>query len=240
MIENVTAGGVFWNEAHRLPSLLRLLIQEFSHITVVIQESTDASLEIASQLLVGKHDVVLTDEHHGAGDPSYPLLLANVSTPWTFIVSGDETPSADLLDTLSIAVEWAEDNDLEGLWIPFRSTIEGFDFTGEQDSHLRLFRTSVGWPRAKLHSRPMTDKTAPWRLGYISHDRSLDEMVEDYLRYLELGKDNVDWTRHNTMMLHDAVSKVAERRGSWSEIFERPWWPQVRDLAFVGYTPPEG
>jgi len=236
MIETVTAGGVFWNEARRLPHLLDILASHFRHISIVVQQSDDDTLKIAYERL---KDVpgskISVDVHHGSGDPSFPLLLRSVETPWTFIISGDELPSFDLLISMERLDRNVDFGDIDGFWIPFRSTIEGIDFTSEQDAHLRLFKTELGWPEAKLHSRPDAKVNAAWSTGYIRHDRSLDEMVADYLRYLEMGKDDAGWTAHNKLMLHDAVYKVGDVVGI-ADIMNRPWWPAVLE-ALVGYTP---
>lgn len=229
MIDDVTAGGVFWNEAHRLPKLLMLLKATFANVAVVIQESTDDSLKIAQSMLGDRS--VRVDRHHGAGDPSFPMLLRSIKTPWTFIVSGDEMPSQDLLDSLPEAVLFADRLNLDGLWISFRSSIDGYDFTSEQDGHLRLFKTSLGWPNAKLHSGPKTDRVGPWIVGHISHDRSLDEMMRDYLRYWEMGKGDAGWEAHNRLMMHDACAKVADLT-SWEYIKSHEWWPEVKAIAF--------
>jgi glycosyltransferase involved in cell wall biosynthesis len=236
MIEDVTAGGVYWNEAHRLPKLLDLLQAHFSHVVVVVQESTDGSLQICQNLLTRPGDRVREDAHRGAGDPSFPIMVQSVETEWIFVVSGDEMPSDNLLESIPAAIAAADELGRNGIWIRFHSTIQGIDFTGEQDMHLRLFRTSVGWPHSALHSRPMTDSVLYWDIGWIDHDRSLDEMVADYLRYIELGRSSSQWTAHNVMMLRDACTMVAEHTG-WSWIISSVWWPEVRDIAFGGSDP---
>jgi len=236
MIQDITAGGVYWNEAHRLGRLLGLLTEWFDHVSVVVQESTDGSLGICQKLLTRPGDHVLADAHRGSGDPSFPRLLQAVDTEWVFIVSGDELPSPDLLNSLPSAIKTADEFGRDGIWIRFRSTIQGIDFTNEQDSHLRLFRTRIGWPHSQLHSRPMTENVMHWRIGHIDHDRSLEEMVLDYLRYLELGRHSSQWTAHNLRMLRDACEKVAEHTG-WSFITSSSWWPEVRDAAFGGRDP---
>lgn len=236
MIENVTAGGVYWNEAARLGDLLTLLTSTFERVVVVIQESTDDTLKIAQSILTRPGDRIRTDEHRGSGDLSVPMFLQTVSTEWTFLVSGDERPTARLLESIPDATDKAEQLQIDGWWIRFRSTIDGYDFTDEQDRHLRIFRTRVGWPHAALHSRPLTENTMVWEEGWIDHDRSLDEMIADYLRYLGLGRYSGQWTAHNQRMLHDACMRVAERAG-WTNILSRSWWPEVRDAAFGGIDP---
>ena len=236
MIEDVTAGGVYWNEAKRLPALLTILKATFSHVVVVIQDSTDDSYKIACQLLDRPGDHIRTDAHRGAGDPSIPIMVQTVETPWTFVISGDEQPSVALLESIPEALAQADRDGLDGWWLKFRSTIDGFDFTSEQDNHLRLFRTSVGWPHSTLHSRPMTENTGFWPTGWIDHDRSLDEMIRDYLRYMAIGRDSAQWVAHNQRMIHDACERVAERAG-WRHVTSHPWWPDVRDIAFGGKDP---
>ena len=236
VIEGVTAGGVYWNEAHRLPRLLALLKEHFEQIVVVVQESTDGTLEICKDLLDRPGDRVREDAHRGAGDPSFPMMLQTVTTPWTFVVSGDEWPSIDLLRTIPTAITAARMDHHDGVWIKFLSTIEGIEFTNEQDRHLRLFKTAVGWPQSMLHSLPAAQSTMIWNVGHIRHDRSLDEMVVDYLRYISLGRDSAAWTNHNTMMLEAACSGVARHKG-WPYVTSRSWWPEVRDIAFGGVDP---
>lgn len=236
MIENVTAGGVYWNEAHRLPKLLGLLKEHFARVSVVIQESTDGSVDIARAILDRPRDRIRTDEWRGSGDQSMPMLIQTIETPWTFVISGDELPSLDLLGTIPTAIQAAEMSGKDGVWIQFHSTIQGIDFSDEQDRHLRLFKTAVGWPAATLHSRPMTSNTLNWPRGYIDHDRSLDEVIVDYLRYYRLGRDSGSWSAHNERMMRDACSRVAEHTG-WPFVTSSSWWPDVRAVAFGGSDP---
>lgn len=225
---DITCGMVLWNEAHRLPALLDTLQPVFEHIAIVVQKSTDDTLEIAEQR-ARDGDLVLEDKHHGHGDASMPKLLAAIRTPWTFIVAGDEMPNERLLRSIWSAGWWAEDRGIDGLWVDFESTIEGIR-ANEQVSHLRMFRRSLTWSPT-MHSRVYPIREGHWPTGVIRHDRSLDEMVRDYLRYFELGRGNTGWETHNRTMIHDAVAAVAETRG-WGFVREFEWWPEVRAICF--------
>jgi glycosyltransferase involved in cell wall biosynthesis len=229
VIRNITAGMVVWNEGHRLQTLLDTLRPVFEHIVIVVQESTDDTLDIALQ---GRRftDKVIRDEHRGTGDASMPRLMARIETQWTFIISGDELPSADLLASMQEIVEVAQRNGADGVWIPFRSIVEGVEYN-EQHGHLRLFHTSLRWPDT-MHSRPTPKHEMEWDRGYILHERSLDEMMQDYLRYWRLGQGNKGWEDHNRLMMHDACAVIAEHKG-WDFVKSFPWWPQVEAIAFV-------
>ena len=225
---HITVALVAWNEQSRLGRLLDWLRPFFETIAVGVQESVDATFLIAHEYA----DVLVLDRHHGFGDATFgPKLLPKVSTPWTFKVDCDEWPDEALLRSLSSATWYAESNGLDGIWVPFRSWVDGIEYT-EQHGHLRLFRTGLGWP-ATLHSRPMTDRTAYWHTGYVRHERSLDEMMRDYLSYWRAGRGNPGWEAHNRLMMYHACRGTAEIKG-WEYVKGFEWWPKVRDIAFAG------
>jgi hypothetical protein len=226
MWTDVTFSGVYWQEEARLPTLLKLVRPWFKHVVVGVQKGTDATLEIARE----HADVVVEDDHHGYAEPTFRKVLEQISSPWTFVVSGDETPSTDLLDSFQSMLDQAPEG-TDGFWIPFRSTIDGIDFSAEEDGHVRIFRTDLGWPKT-MHSGPPYRHAIEWRVGNISHDRSLDEMVLDYLTYFRLGRGDPQWERHNLMMMRDACKGVAGVKG-WEYVHSFPWWGEVNDLAFM-------
>lgn len=220
-----------WNEAPRLKPLLKHLRPYFETIVVGVQQSEDATDAIAELYA----DVVVRDRHRGFGDATYgPLVLPKVTSEWSFKVDCDEWPSVDLLRTLGAAVEDAERQRLDGMWIPFRSWVDGSEYT-EQHGHLRLFRTRLGWPDT-LHSRPMTENTGYWPNGHIRHERTLDEMMQDYLRYWTAGRGNAGWDEHNRMMMYHACSGIAALKG-WEYVQSFPWWTQVEAIAFRAEKP---
>jgi hypothetical protein len=224
--QNITFAIVAWNEAHRLEKLLTYVRPWFTTIAVVVQKSTDGTEEIARDLA----DVFVSDLHRGYGDASFgPVLLPLVRTAWTFKCDADEWPSEDLLNTLTSAAWYAQSEGRVGLWIPFRSAVDGIEYN-EPHSHLRLFRTAIGWP-GTLHSRPMTDNTFWWHTGYIRHNRTLDEMMQDYLRYWDVGRGNKGWEDHNRLMMYHACKGTAETKG-WAYVKAFPWWPAVEAIAF--------
>lgn len=224
---HITVALVAWNEEERIGALLDHLRPFFATIAVVVQDSDDRTAAIAQE----KADVFERDVHHGFGDASFgPILLPRVQTPWTFKVDCDEWPDVYLLGSLSSATWYAEHNGLDGIWVSFKSAVDGIEYE-EQHGHLRLFHTAVGWPRT-LHSRPMIENTAFWTVGHIRHDRSLDEMVQDYLRYWKAGQGHSGWEGHNRMMMRSACTGTAEQKG-WDYVKAFSWWPQVEAIAFA-------
>ena len=225
---DVTFAGVYWKEAKRLPRLLKAMRPWFTHIVVGVQESPDRTLEIARSLA----DVVVEDEHWGYAEPTFQKVIDAVETKWVFIVSGDEMPSEDLLDSMQ---DMVSQRGHDGWSILFRSSIDGIDFTAETDRHTRLFRMPVKW-LPEMHYTPDTTNPSFWNTGYISHDRSLDEMMLDYLVYYEKGKAVGHWERHNTMMMREACKGVAAVKG-WEYVKGYKWWPQVAAIAFTEGEP---
>lgn len=226
--DNITAAMVLWNESARIGPLVKRLRPYFQRIVAGVQESTDGTLELAQQLV----DEVRTDAHHGYGDATFgPKVLPMVHTEWTLKVDGDEMPSKGLLASLGDAVIACEEQKRDGAWLPFRSWIDGEEWK-EQHGHLRLFRTRLGWP-STLHSRPMTENTLSWNIGWIEHKRSLDEMIRDYLNYYRAGMWNSQWVEHNTLMMREACKGAAKLRG-WEYVEAFDWWPDVRAVAFTG------
>lgn len=224
---------VVWQDRDRLGELLSYVRPYFETLAVAVQRSTDGTLGVARELA----DIVVEDEHRGFGDASFgPLLLPKVPHRWTFKVDADEWPSPDLLASLSHATWAAENAGVGGVWIPFGSAVEGQEYN-EQHAHLRLFRTKAGWP-GLLHSRPPIYQSIIWRRGLIRHDRTLDEMMQDYLRYYEVGQSSVSWTEHNTMMMREACRAVAAEKG-WDFVRGFPWWPAVRKASFGDIEPQE-
>lgn len=233
--QDVTFAGVYWNDPVRVNNLLGYASEWFEHIVVGVQlergDGPDPTYVVADKWA----ERVITDHVQGYCEPTLNKVLQQIRTPWTLVVSADEWPSELLLEDMQSMLDVAAaGNDYtphDGFWIRFRSSIDGFDFLSEQDNHLRLFRTSLGWPPT-LHSRPPAMQTAFWRPeAYISHDRSLDEMMQDYLRYWREGRGNAGWEAHNKVMMHDACAAIAERRG-WDYVQAFPWWPDVKAIAF--------
>ncbi len=228
-----TAVSVIWNEEARIGKLLSRLQPYFDHIVVCVQASSDRSLEIARNM-AREGDVVIPDEHRGFAEASTDVVAPAVRTAWAFVFSADEWPSDDLLSSLQTIIEYADRHAYQGVWVPFRSTIEGVPFE-EQRGHLRILRRELGWPTA-MHTRPKAARSFWCPRGQIDHDRSLDEMVRDYLRYLELGRGNRLWERHNMLMIRNACSTIAARHG-WEYVTAHGWWPQVREVAFSEPSP---
>jgi hypothetical protein len=75
----------------------------------------------------------------------------------------------------------------------------------------------------------MTDDTIVWpdAEAHMRHDRSLDELARDYLRYLDIGKGNAGWESHNRIMLRHNCEGVAALKG-WEYVKSFPWWEDVK------------
>lgn len=234
--DGITPALVVWNEEERIGALLDYLKEHFLQIAVVVQASDDRTLEIVTEKLTRPRDRLATDVHHGFGDASLPMLIGLVQTEWIFTLAADEWPSDDLIGSLWSAIRNAERDPrtADGLWIPFHSDVNGVPYE-EQHGHLRVFRKAVGHP-GTLHSRPSTNRALWWPIGHITHHRTLDEMMRDYLRYWELGAHNGGWVAHNRLMMHDACVGVASARG-WAFVQSHDWWPEVEAIAFTEEKP---
>lgn len=231
--KDVALVGAFWNCAERAERLLTAMRPWFRTIAIAVQESPDDTLEVVRSIA----DVAVPDKWHGHGNISFQKAINAVKTPWCFLISDDEFPSDDLLAGFQEMLDLAG-NKTQGFWFHFRSTIEGFEFTREQDNHLRLFRTRWGWPPT-IHSRPMIpmEQTRFWpkESGHIRHDRSLDEMAQDYIRRYEIGKGNSAWENHNRRMLHSACIAIGRLKGV-DFVKSFAWWPDAERLSFSSST----
>ena len=228
---DITFAIVVWNDAERLKPLLQHVRPYFERLAVVVQESSDDSLDVALE----HADIVMKDRHHGFGDASFgPLLLPQIQSTWTFKVDADEWPTEELLEYLGEYVKMADEKGTKGVWIPFRSWVDGNEWD-EQHAHLRLFHTSAGWP-GMLHSRPPINDGFVGEVGHILHKRSLDEMMRDYLEYYRIGMNNPGWVDHNRAMMKGACEGAASRKG-WAYVRSFDWWPEVRKAAFGGKDP---
>lgn len=223
---------VVCNEAHRLEPLLEHLRPYFKNVIIGVQKSDDGTREIVERYA----DEIVDDKRHGYGDASLPLVQRRVRTVWNFRVDADEWPIPPLLEDLPNAVRHAEERELHGLWIPFRSWIERVEWEVPH-SHLRLWRNRIRWP-STLHSRPMTSKTEFWKTGFIYHQKTLDEHIRGYLEYLRVSGDNQRWIEHNVAMMEAACRGSAERYG-WDFVESHTWWPEVKERVFRGADPRE-
>jgi hypothetical protein len=218
---------VVHNEEKRLPPLLRYLRPYFEQIVVGVQRSDDRTRNIAVEYA----DRVVDDVCHGYGDATMPSVQSQVRSRWAFRVDADEWPSEGLLDSLSSATLYAEQRGLDGLWIPYRSWIDGYEWQTKH-SHLRLWMNRIPWPNT-LHSRPMTNRTVLWDHGYIAHKRTLTEVVMGYIGYWEIGRGNASWEEHNRSMMWHAIMGTAEQRG-WDYVRAFPWWPEAEAILATG------
>lgn len=239
---NATAVSVVWNEGQRIAPLASTLGMWFSNVVIVVQKSTDDTLRIARKTLDSHPGAtVVEDEWRGGGDFSMPLALSHVTTDWTFVISGDEFPSLDLLQSLLDAIAACEEGGYSGAFIRFHETIDGVEYF-EHGQHVRLFRTSGGW-EARHHSAASHDNLLPyaWPVGHIEHTRSLDEFYADYLRKLSMmeAEGNEQLALHNRYTIFSVSNLIAGAKG-WRYVWGRPQWDEVerRVFAYAG-TPME-
>lgn len=183
-------------------------------------------------------DEVVLDYVHGFAEPTISKVVSKIKTKWCFLVSADEMPSDDLLENIGDMTYMSQVDDyvsIDGWWIRFISSIDGIEYPSEQDNHLRMFHASLGWP-GTMHSRPPARNADFWHptRGHIRHDRSLDEMMIDYINYWTIGvrSQNKGWTVHNRAMMHDACTATAQHKG-WDEVTKYEWWEQIREIAFA-------
>lgn len=228
---DVTFTGVYWNDPERVEKLLGYVREWFANVVIGVQTDDirdDPTFAAARRWA----DLTIADRVHGHCEPTIGKVLSQVKTEWSFLVSADEWPSETLLASFQDMLDAAKDG-TDGFWIRMISSIEGIAYPSEQDNHLRVFKTYLGWPRT-LHSRPETRHDTFWRPeATLAHDRSLDEMMVDYLRYFQIGIGDPNWVAHNKLMMHDACEATAKHYG-WAFVTAFPWWPEVRDIAFDG------
>jgi len=233
MITNCTAVSVVWKEGHRIEALLDLLAAHFQNIVVVVQESPDETLDIARRVLTGPDHKVVEDEWRGGGDFSMPLALSHVETPWTFVISGDETMDAALLRSIPDAIRQMEKGGYSGTMIRCEEWIEGVKYV-EHPAHVRLFRTEGGW-EARHHSAASHENLMPgiWPLGQYIHTRTLAEVFEDYLRKLRMMESEglTNLADHNRYTLFTVANLVAGAKG-WKFVRSLPLWDEVEAQVF--------
>lgn len=77
-----------------------------------------------------------------------------------------------------------------------------------------------------------------WDVGCIHHDRSLDEVVNDYVRkYRMMEREGLTHLFPvQIKMLSRSCTQTAAVKG-WPWVKGHPWWPEVRKIAFRGRDP---
>jgi hypothetical protein len=232
----VTFAGAYWNCGERLEKLLAYVRPWFGTIIAVVQESPDNTLEVARKYA----NVVVEDPWLGHGNPSIHKAVSLATTKFVFVVSDDEWPTEELLYSFQDLVGKLKEESKDGAWVHFTSTIDGLEFTKEQDGHLRFFRGGLNWPPTQ-HSRPMIDNTIFWTPpgAWVRHDRSLDEMMIDYLNRYDVGvRENISDQQmtHNRAMMRNGCIGVADKKG-WEYVTSFEWWPKILEVAFEGQAP---
>lgn len=232
---DVTFVGVYWNDPDRVEKLLETVRPWFTHIVCGVQTDDKGRDETLSRV-VRWADETIVDKVHGFCEPTIGRVLGSVKTDWVFLVSADETPSTALLESFQDMLDEAAVSGYDGFWLRMISSIEGIDYISEQDNHLRVFKRHLSWPHT-MHSRPDARNAKFWRPeAYLRHDRSLDEMIIDYLRYYSLSGTNSGWLNHNREMMMNACTATAAHY-DWAKVKAYEWWPKVLEIAFNGVDP---
>jgi hypothetical protein len=224
--ENIAGVSVIYNEERRVAPLTATLGTWFDEVVVVVQKSTDKTLDIARKILNAPTHKVIEDAHRGAGDFSMPTALAAVTKPWVFVLSGDEMPDIELLRSLPDLTTALERDGLQGAFIEFEEKVDGVPYI-EHGRHVRVFRPEGGW-EARLHSAASHDRVGIWPIGVIHHERSLSELIIDYLGYLAIAERDGDagLVDVNRATIMRACETVAESKG-WAYVRGLKEWPMV-------------
>lgn len=223
--DGVTAVSVVWNEGHRIAPLVSTLATWFRNVVIVVQKSDDDTLAICQKILTEPTHHVVEDEWRGGGDFSMPLALSHVPTEWTYVISGDEFPDLELLRTMPDAIAKMESEGFDGAFLYTEEWIEDVPYY-EHGRHVRLFRTAGGW-EARHHSAAPHDNVTVWPHGRYLHRRTLDEMVRDYLRKLNMMEAEGDQLAlHNKATIYRVCTMIAAEKG-WRFVRSHEWWPEV-------------
>ena len=233
--ENVSAVGVYWQEAHRIGDLASIIAAWFKNASLVVQKGDDTTLTVLQDYLIRPTHHITEDEWRGGGDFSMPLALSKVATPWSFVISGDELPDLELLRSLPDAIAACEEGGYSGAFIKFYETLDGVEFVQHEEGHVRLFRTAGGW-EARHHSAASHENLLPytWPTGKIIHARSLEEMCRDYLRKLTMMEAEGDekLALHNRYAIFTACNLVAGVHG-WRHVWSLPMWDEIERRVFA-------
>jgi hypothetical protein len=234
--KDVTFIGVYHDDPDRVEKLLTTVSPWFERMVLGVQTNdpaNDPTLKVCQSFA----DEVIVDVVHGFAEPTISKVINRTNTLWCFLISADEMPDQTLLENIGNMMYMSRADDyvtIDGWWIRFLSSIDGIEYPSEQDNHLRMFHRTLNWPTS-LHSRPHAQNAAFWHpsKGTIRHDRSLDEMMLDYLNYWAYGvrMNNAGWTVHNRQMMHDACTATAQNKG-WEEVTKYEWWEKIRQIAF--------
>lgn len=137
---------VTYNEAHRITTLLHTVAPWVDECVVVDQTSTDDTARLAAACGA----TVITDTHHGYGDPSRPLAESHTHADWVLALDADEHPASGFLAALG----WLTAGDIDSYRLTRVNLFGGQWWSTEQSHHLRLFRRgTVAW-HPGVHRQP--------------------------------------------------------------------------------------
>lgn len=165
------------NEAHRLEACIASVRSVIDEVVVVVQDSTDGTLELAKCLA----DRIVMDRCHLLSEPSRELGLATCTQEWILALDGDEV----LTDHGRQDLRWiCENATCNAFLLPHTTTIG--DCVVERIPRMRLFRRSCVWGPKDIHSSYMLKSGEPLLIGgldWVDHRKTWDEQNLDNERY---------------------------------------------------------
>ncbi len=190
MTIDVTLGMVVHNEAPRLLERLPVWRKLFSEIVIVVQDSTDKSLQIANTYA----DKVYRDICHGFSEISRPVVFKNASFQWMLYLDPDENPTEKFIQDIPNLIQSTE---LDGYITPFlhypvynpKGDKVFHAMCDDRQERLRLFKHSEITTIPKLHT---TFYPKNWsrigKLDYITieHKKTFEEWSYDHALYQQI------------------------------------------------------
>ncbi len=183
-VPQVSLTMVVRNEAHRLGDMIRSHRPYVDDVVVVVQESTDCTLEIARL----HADVVIERPSVGYCEAHREEACAYANHEWQLVLDADEMITPEFIRDLPELMNAPA----AGYRLSRRNWIDGI-VTWEGDSHHRLVRRSNVVFLDEIHTEPQS--RVPWDqipgLPYISidHSKTDGEQLMDEMRCHELLSD---------------------------------------------------
>ncbi len=158
------------NSGDRIKEMLQRHKEVVSEIIVVVQKSTDNTLEEAREVA----DLVIEKSCKGTSDPDRNWTFNIAGCPWILYLDDDEYLSEEYINKLPQILE----SNLDVIWSPRKNLVDGVDIKkvlGE-DLQCRLFRKGSVRFSDEIHTYP--ESASNVQVGFIEeeivHDRTLE------------------------------------------------------------------
>ena len=172
---------VVCNEEQRLSLQLPILKKLFSEIVIVVQNSDDNTLQIASKYA----DVIITTPRIGFCEAD--RILANKASfkEWILILDADEMPSDRFIKEIPTLIS----QNVDGYYTPRENRLK--DKVNVEDKKYRLCRKNCIKYGTLLHSDvyPVTDNVKQLNYVCIIHNKTYDEFTKDFILYQKIAKE---------------------------------------------------